>query len=451
MTASRSTPAAPDVLLTDLYQLTMMQAYWRDGMLEPAVFTLSVRRLPPERNFLLACGLDDVLAYLGNLRFSDDDIAFLRSLPHFDGAFLNWLSNLRFTGDVHAVPEGTPVFADEPILEIVAPLPEAQLVESFVLNTIHLQTLLASKAARVVAAAAGRSVVDFGMRRMHGADAALKGARAFYIAGTSATSNVLAGREYGIPVAGTMAHSYIQAHASELDAFRAFARQYPEATLLVDTYDTLGGVANVIALAGELGNDFRVRGVRLDSGDLGVLSTSVRALLDEAGLTQVRIFASGGLDEHVIADLVAHGAPIDGFGVGTAMGVSRDRASLDMVYKLAEYAGAGRIKTSPGKPILPGRKQVFRIERGGVAAEDVIARHDEELPGHALLQCVMQSGQRVGAAGDSLQAARVRAKREIEALPAEIRSLDPPTRPFVVHVSGALGRLHQRIISTVGL
>jgi nicotinate phosphoribosyltransferase len=437
-------------LLTDLYQLTMMQAYLRAGMIEPAVFTLSVRRLPPERNFLLACGLDDVLAYLETLHFSDDDLAFLGSLPHFDDAFIDALREFRFTGAVYAVPEGTPVFADEPILEVVAPLPEAQLIESCVLNTIHLQTLLASKAARVVSAAAGRSVIDFGMRRMHGADAALKGARAFYIAGANGTSNVLAGSMYAIPVAGTMAHSYIQAHESELDAFRAFVKVYPEATLLVDTYDTAGGIANVIALARELGEGFRVRGVRLDSGDLAVLSVAARAQLDEAGLDKVRIFASGGLDEHAIDDLVTQGAPLDGFGVGTAMGVSRDRASLDVVYKLAEYAGEGRIKTSPGKPILPGRKQVFRSEREGVVVEDVIARHDESLPGTPLLRCVMRDGRRTEAGAESLAAARERARQGVERLPSEIRSLGPAARPFPVHVSGALGRLHQRIIAAVG-
>jgi nicotinate phosphoribosyltransferase len=438
-----------NALLTDLYQLTMMQAYWREGLREPAVFTLSVRRLPPERNFLLACGLDDVIDYLERLRFDDDDLAFLRSLPQFDHGFIDSLREFRFTGDVRAVAEGTPVFADEPILEIVAPLPEAQFIESFVLNTIHLQTLLASKAIRVVAAAAGRSVIDFGMRRMHGVDAALKGARAFHIAGVGATSNVLAGRLYGIPLAGTIAHSYIQAHTSELDAFRAFVQTYPDAILLVDTYDSMGGVDAVIQLSRELGDAFSVRGVRLDSGDLRALSRATRARLDEAGLQQVRIFASGGLDEHIIADLVAQNAPIDGFGVGTGMGVSRDRASLDMVYKLAEYAGQPRIKTSPGKPILPGRKQVFRIERDGVASEDVIARHDEGLPGRPLLQCVMQSGTRTDAANVDLEAARRLARFEVGLLPAELRDLEPPTRPYPVHVSGALGRLHQRIIAEV--
>lgn len=437
-------------LLTDLYQLTMAQAYWREQLHEPAVFTLSVRRLPPERNYLIACGLDAALTYLEQLRFQDDTLEYLASLPYFSDEFLTELRAFRFTGDVHAVPEGTVVFADEPILEVVAPLPQAQLIETFILNQVHLQTLLASKATRVVHAAEGRAVVDFGMRRMHGADAALAGARAFYIAGVDATSNMLAGRQFGIPVAGTMAHSYIQSHASELDAFRAFVQHHPDSILLVDTYDTLAGTDNVIELARELGDAFRVRGVRLDSGDLGALAVEVRARLDEAGLGGVEIFASGGLDEYALSDLIERGAPIDGFGVGTAMGTSRDRASLDIVYKLAEYAGAGRIKTSPGKPILPGRKQVFRMERDGAMSEDVIARADEELPGTPLLEVVMRSGERLPAARRTIEDARLRARSEVARLPPQLRQLDPAPRPYPVQVSGTLGRYHQSILEQGG-
>ncbi|MCF8139102.1 MAG: nicotinate phosphoribosyltransferase, partial [Desulfotignum sp.] len=254
-------------LFTDLYELTMLQAYFHENMNQEAVFSLFVRRLPPERNFLMACGLDTVLAYLENLTFTRDSLDYLRSLGQFSDSFLEWLGHFRFTGSVRAVPEGTPVFANEPILEITAPLPQAQIIETFVMNQIHLQTLLASKAWRVVTAAQGRTVVDFGARRMHGMDAALKAARAFHIAGVAATSNVLAGKLYDLPVTGTMAHSYIQSHDNEEKAFKAFLSSFPETVLLVDTYDTLAGIHKVISLADTLGTDFKVKGVRLDSGD----------------------------------------------------------------------------------------------------------------------------------------------------------------------------------------
>ena len=259
-----SQPVASLALFTDLYELTMLQAYIEEGMTEQATFSLFARRLPERRNFVLACGLDDVLSYLESVRFNDDSLAYLASLGRFSGSFLAWLRDLRFTGDVHAVAEGTPVFANEPILEITAPIAEAQLVETFVVNQIHLQTTLASKAARVVAAARGRTVVDFGARRMHGTEAAVKAARAFFIAGVAATSNVLAGKTYGIPLAGTMAHSFVQAWPGESDAFRSFVRMYPETILLVDTYDTIRGVGRVCELARELGDRFRVKGVRLE-------------------------------------------------------------------------------------------------------------------------------------------------------------------------------------------
>ncbi|MGH6953193.1 MAG: nicotinate phosphoribosyltransferase, partial [Alphaproteobacteria bacterium] len=292
-------------LFTDLYELTMLQAYVEEGMEEEAVFSLFARRLPERRNYLLAAGLDQVLAYLETVAFTADDLAYLSSLGTFSDRFLRWLEGFGFTGDVYAVAEGTPVFANEPLVEIVAPIAEAQLVETFVMNQVHLETVLASKAARVVRAAEGRAVVDFGPRRMHGIDAALKAARAFHIAGVAATSNVLAGRIYGVPVAGTMAHSFVQAKDREADAFKAFATHFPTTTLLVDTYDTLEGVGKVIALAKELGQSFKVRAVRLDSGDLAELATKARAMLDAAGLGRVEIFASGGLDEYAIARLVA--------------------------------------------------------------------------------------------------------------------------------------------------
>jgi nicotinate phosphoribosyltransferase len=426
-------------LFTDLYELTMLRAYFEEDMLEDAVFSLFVRRLPSRRNYLVACGLEVVLDYLENLRFGDDDIAYLASLGYFDKRFLDWLRDFRFTGSVHAVAEGTPVFANEPILEVTAPLPQGQLIETFVMNQIHVQTVLASKASRVATAARGRPVIDFGARRMHGIDAALKAARAFYVGGIAATSNVLAGERYGVPIAGTMAHSYVQAHHDEAEAFAAFARIYPDTVLLVDTYDTLAGVRKVTELAGTLGEAFKIRGVRLDSGDLAALSRETRRLLNDAGLARLEIIASGGLDEDAIDRLLASGAPIDGFGVGTNLGVSHDAPALDIAYKLTEYAGKGRLKLSPGKPILPGRKQIFRGADG-----DTIARADEELPGSPLLTEVMRGGRRVGAQV-ALQEIRTRTQASIARLPEAVRGIAPAETPYPVRVSAALTHLQSDI------
>ena|SRR5437867_293196 len=438
-------PRFSPALLTDLYELTMLQAYFEEQMHEVGVFSLFVRRLPERRNYLLACGLDDVLGFLESLRFDQSALAYLDSLGRFSDRFLRYLEQFRFTGDVYAVPEGTPVFAEEPLVEIAAPLAEGQLVETFVINQIHLQTVLASKAARVVEAAQGRQVVDFGLRRIHGVDAGLKAARAFHIAGIEATSNVAAGQAYGLRVGGTLAHSYIQAHEDEYEAFRAFARLYPDTTLLVDTYDTIAGVRMVAALAQELGPDFRVGAIRLDSGDLASLSVAARRILDDAGLRSVMIFASGGLDEDQIARLLAGGAPIAGFGVGTDMGVSRDAPSLDMAYKLVEYAGRGRTKLSAGKVVLPGRKQVFRVERDGEATHDVLARHDEPIAGRALLDEVMKEGRRLPRARQTLDDARALARTELARLPKRLLNLEPARPPYRVDLSTQLAEELDRL------
>jgi nicotinate phosphoribosyltransferase len=430
-------------LFTDLYELTMLQAYLAEGMTGTAVFTLFVRRLPLHRNFLVACGLESVLASLEALRFTDDDLDYLRSLNTFSGGLLEWLRHFTFTGDIDAVPEGTALFADEPILEIVAPIGQAQLVETMVMNRVHTSTLLASKAARVVAAARGTTVVDFGARRTHGLDAALLAARASYIAGVKATSNVLAGKRYGIPVAGTMAHSYIQAHAGESDAFRAFAREFPGTTLLVDTYDTLEGVRRVVELMTQP-DPIAISAIRLDSGDLVTLSRAARQMLDAAGLQHVDIFASSDLDEWRIETLLQAGAPIDGFGVGTSMSVSNDAPSLDIVYKLSEYAGEGRTKLAPGKPVLPGRKQVFRQSTDERASGDIIARAGETLEGRALLQPVMRGGRRTTAAED-LPSIRGRAAAEIAALPERLTALSPADPPYPVRTSPALAQHHESV------
>ncbi len=430
------------VLAADLYELTMLQAYFDLGMNGASVFDLFVRRLPPTRNYLVACGLDDALHYLETVHFSSDALLYLKSLGRFSDAFLESLRSFRFTGDAYAVPEGTLVFANEPLIEVVAPIPQAQLIETFLMNTFHCQTLAASKAARVVTAAAGRTVVDFGLRRMQGLDSGLKFARGFYVAGVDATSNTLAGSAYGIPVAGTMAHSFIQAHGDEMDAFRRFLMSYPDTILLVDTYDTLRGVDHVVELARELGKDFRVRGIRLDSGDLTVLSREARRILDAAGLQKVEIFASGSLDEYTIRDLVGAGSPINGFGVGAKMAVSADAPYLDNAYKLVEYDGHPRMKFSADKVTMPGRKQIFRRND-----HDVIGLHDEKLGGEPLLVKVMEGGQRTAAGRGTLQSARERTHANLQKLPADLLQLDPAQRPYAVEISASLRALieHERL------
>ncbi|MEX2496296.1 MAG: nicotinate phosphoribosyltransferase [Woeseia sp.] len=441
--------ANQSALFTDLYELTMLQAYFTQHMTEQATFSLFARRLPPRRNFLLACGLDSVLEYLDKLRFTDGDLDYLRSLDKFSGPFLDWLQDFSFTGEVRAVAEGTPVFANEPILEVTAPLPEAQVAETFIMNQIHVQTVLATKAQRIVAAAKGRPVVDFGARRMHGTDAALKAARAFYIAGVAATSNVLAGQRYGLPLSGTMAHSYVQAHESEEQAFLEFARLYPDTVLLVDTYDTLAGVRKVISLASRLGKQFRVKSLRLDSGDLLALSKEARQLLDAAGLQGIGLFASGGLDEDAIGALLAANAPIDGFGVGTSMGVSNDAPDLDIVYKMCAYAGSGRLKLSTGKPVLPGSKQVFRLADGDRDVRDVIARAGEDLPGRPLLTCVMRNGKRLDTGAADLDTARRRAGEQIARLPDGVQAISPAASAFPVEISAALAGYRDEVAAVV--
>jgi nicotinate phosphoribosyltransferase len=441
-------------LFTDLYELTMIQAYYAEDLTAPAVFDLFVRTLPEERNFLIAAGLEEVLEYLEELRFSARALAYLESLRLFSADFLDDLAGFRFTGSVRAVPEGTVVFAGEPLLEVVAPLPEAQLVETYLLNQVTFQTLIASKAVRSVLAAEGRTVVDFAQRRTHGSDAGVKAARACYLAGFASTSSVLAGQRYGIPVTGTMGHSYIQAHDSEREAFRAFVRQYPSTVLLVDTYDTLDGVRDVIRLATELGDDFKVSAVRLDSGDLGGLAREARALLDAAGLERVGIVASGGLEERAIAEFVASGAPISVFAVGTQVGISADQPALDSVYKLVEYAARGRAKLSTAKATWPGRKQVFRRHFDGRAERDILGLADERLDGTPLLIEVMRDGRRMSRDDAGLEAARERVRASLEALPERLLALERATVPYPLEVSREVvkgrDRVRQSLVATDG-
>ncbi len=424
-------------LFADLYELTMLSAYGARGMNETATFTLFVRELPESRNFLLACGLDDLLEELASFRFHTDDIAYLRSLNMFPESLFDELPDFRFAGDVFAVAEGTPIFANEPILEVTAPIGQAQVVETLIVNQISLQTVLASKATRVVAAAGGRPVVDFGARRAQGLDAALKGARAFAIAGVAGTSLLAAGARYHIPVVGTMAHSFVQAFDDELAAFAAFAEIYPGTVLLVDTYDTLQGVRHAIELARRIGGDCRLTGVRLDSGDLDALSRAARAMLDAAGLERLKIVASGGLNEARVDALVRAGAPIDIFGVGTEMSVSADAPAVDIAYKLTEFAGSGRMKLSARKGTTPGRKQIFRQTADGFAVRDVVARRDETHEGRPLLEPSMLGGKPLKGRA-SLSVLREAGAAMIASLPPALRALDKADRAYPVVASDRL-------------
>lgn len=437
-------------LLTDLYQLTMLQTYFERGMNGTAVFEFFARKLPAGRNFLVAAGLAQCLDFLENLRFEAEELAWLAGCGRFSRAFVDSLADLRFTGTVAAVAEGTPVFPDEPLLRVVAPLREAQLVETRLINLLQFQTLVASKAARVRLAAGSRLVVDFGLRRAHGAEAGLLSARASYLAGFDGTSNMLAGMRWGIPLYGTMAHSFIQAHDSELAAFEHFARSHPQATtLLIDTWDTEAAAQALLPLAQKLAADgIAIQAVRLDSGDLGEHARKVRAILDAGGAQSIKIFASGNLDEYAVADLVAEGAPIDGFGVGTRMNVSADAPYLDCAYKLQEYAGVARRKRSEGKATWPGRKQVFRqYETAGDApgrlAGDTLTLAGDTASGEPLLRTVMEGGRCVAPA-PSLAAVRQYALAQLDALPEPLRCLDVPV-PYEVTVAEPLRALARAV------
>ena len=442
-----------DALLTDLYQFTMVDAYLAEDLQPEATFELFVRRLPRERSYLVAAGLEQALDHLLSLRFSEEQLRWLAQSVGLHARTLQWLRDFRFTGDVDALQEGTPVFAEEPLLRVTAPLPQAQLVESRLLNLVHLQTLIASKAARVVAAAGGRRLVEFGMRRAHGGEAALLAARAAFLAGFDGSSNVEAGRRFGVPLFGTMAHSYVQAHASEADAFEAFVRARPaRPVLLVDTYDTGRALAHVSALGAKLASrGLGLGGVRLDSGDLATLARQARAALDACGQRQATVFASGDLDEHRVAELVCAGAPIDGFGVGTALDTSADVPALEMVYKLQACGGRPRHKRSPGKATWPGARQVWReIGADGRLRRDVVTTATEEAPRPqsaddparvvALLQPCMRGGRllRPHPTLEALRAGHVRAR---EQLPDRLRTLEQPQPPYPVDVSARLRAL----------
>lgn len=432
-------------LLADLYQFTMLQTYLEQEMNEIAVFELFVRKLPPGRNFMVAAGLEQVLEFLENLHFTAEELDWLatRFPPHV----IRHLEQFRFAGDVHAMPEGTLFFPNEPILRITAPLPQAQLVESRIINLLHFETLIATKAARSVLAAPDKLLVDFGMRRAHGAEAGLLAARASYLAGFSGTATVLAGTIYDIPIFGTMAHSFIQAHSSESEAFEHFARSHPGNTiLLIDTYDTEAAAAKVVALANKLQADnIRIDGVRLDSGDLAQHARNVRRILDGGGLRDSTIFASGNLDEYKLHALLAAQAPIDGFGIGTALDISIDAPALDCAYKLQEYAGIPRRKHSEGKATWPGRKQVYRLYDADdcLQSDTVALERDDPQPGEPLIQPFMHAGRRLQPK-PSLHALRSRTLTGYRRLPAAMTGLESaPAYP--VAISDALKALAAQI------
>jgi nicotinate phosphoribosyltransferase len=426
----------PGALLTDLYELNMAASYLRRGMRQEATFSLFVRALPSNRGFLVSAGLEPCLAFLETFGFPEEDLDFLEEELEFPRDVVDGFAGLRFQGDVWAVPEGRIVHANEPFLEITAPIAVAQLVEPYLLNQITFQTTIASKAARCVIAAGGRDVVDFSLRRTQGLEAAVNVARVTSIVGFSATSNVEAARLYHLPVSGTMAHSYVESFPTEAEAFRAFARDFPKrTTFLVDTYDTLNGVRTAVQVIRELGLQGEL-GLRLDSGDLLELSRDSRAILDEAGLPHVRIFASGGLDEFELDRLVKAGAPIDAFGVGTRVGVSADAPTLDSAYKLVEYDGRPMIKLSSQKTSAPGRKQVFRGEGG----DTIGLREEPSLPGdEPLLVPVMRGGERTGP-HRTLDTARALFRMDLERLPERLRAIERPEQlePRVSDVLKAL-------------
>ena len=439
-------------LFADLYELTMAQAFYQQGMSAPATFSLFIRQYPPNRAYFISTGLEDVLDYLENLYFSPSSLDHLRSTGIFADDFLEHLGSFRFTGKVRAIPEGRLYFVNEPVLEVTAPVIQAQMVETFIINQVNFQTLLTTKAARCVAAAQGRGLADFASRRTHGTDAALKMARCSYVAGFQSTSNVLASQRYGIPSSGTMAHSFVSSFCSETDAFRAYASSFPDrTTLLIDTYDTVQGTWRAVQVAKELEDaGHRLVAVRLDSGDFATLSRQVRRILDESGLAYVQIVASGGLDEYQIDELVQGGAPIDQFGVGTKVGVAADTPWSDMAYKLVCYDQRPVMKLSTDKVSLPGAKQVFRVQnQDGRFERDIIGLEEDRLPGgEPLLQTVMEDGRRTGPS-PTLDEIRSRLVHDLSRLDDHHKRLYNPPR-YPIDVSPKLRSLITQVQEKIG-
>jgi len=436
-------------LFTDFYELTMCASYFDNNKFESASFDLLIRRMPRNRSFFLFAGLEQILLYLKNLKFNEKQLAFLET-QGFSEAFLDYLRKFKFTGDVWAVPEGTVMFANEPLIRVTGPIIEAQIVETFLLNTVNLQTMIATKAVQVVNAARGKDVIEFGLRREHGIDAGMKVARCSYIAGCKGTSNVLAGLRYGIPVFGTMAHSFVMSYEKEIDAFRAFVKTFPsDSTLLIDTYNDLRGAekAAIVGRELEIRGD-KLRGVRLDSGDIAETSKKVRKLLNRRGLHYVKIFASGDLDEFKIEELQNEDARIDAFGVGTRMGTSADKPYIDAIYKLCETHKNGKsapiMKLSEGKMTLPGKKQVYRFrDKNGMEEKDVIALENEEIEATPLLVKVMEKGTLTYRL-PSLMEIRANAKENLSLLPNKFKVLRK-AKKYPVELSPSLKKLIRKL------
>jgi nicotinate phosphoribosyltransferase len=434
-------------LLTDLYQLTMAQGYFREQRMGGATFSLQIRSYPPNRGYFVAAGLNDVLEYLESLSFDAEALDYLAKLSLFSDDFLHYLGGLKFNGDAWAIPEGRLFFADEPIVEITAPIIEAQIVETFVINQVHLQSLIATKAARCVHAVAGRPVVDFALRRTHGTDAGMKVARSSYLAGFGGTSNVLAGSRYAIPNIGTMAHSFVMSFEREIDAFRAYVASFPNnAILLIDTYDTLQGARNAAEVATEMaGRGHKLIGVRIDSGDLATQARAVRQILDEANLRDVNIIGSGGLDEFDLEQFSSNNAPFDSYGVGTKMGMSADAPWTDMSYKLVEYENRPVLKLSTGKVSWPGKKQIFRqLDDGKRLDRDIVTLRDETVTGaEPLLKKVMERG-KLTVTPPPLPESRSLFLEEFARLPDAFKTIRDPSR-YPVEFSPNLQRLRTEV------
>ena len=437
-------------LLTDLYQLTMAQGYFREQRLGTATCSLFIRNYPPNRGYFVCAGLHNVLDYLQSLSFDNAALDYLAAQHLFTDDFLHYLADLKFTGEVWAIAEGRIFFTDEPVLEITAPVIQAQIAETLVINQVHLQSLIATKAARCVHAAGGRPVVDFALRRTHGIDAGMKVARASYLAGFAGTSNVMAGKNYGLPIVGTMAHSFVMTFEREIDAFRAYAASFPRATiLLIDTYDTLAGARNAATVAGEMATrGEKLIGVRIDSGDLPAQARAVRRILDEAGLGEVKILGSGGLDEYDLGDFSLAQVPFDSYGVGTKMGTSADAPWTDMSYKMVEYAGRPVQKLSTGKISWPAKKQVFRrLDADGRLGSDVIGLRADNIAGaEPLLRKVMDRGIALRLA--DLEASRATLLEEFKRLPEPVKATRNPAR-YPVEFSPALQKLRDEVESDI--
>ncbi|MCK4430399.1 MAG: nicotinate phosphoribosyltransferase [Candidatus Aminicenantes bacterium] len=439
-------------LFTDLYELTMAASYYDHGMFEPATFSLFIRKYPTSRRYFISAGLADVLDYLKDLKFASDDLNYLEETGLFKPGFLSYLEKFRFTGDVFAIPEGRLFFVNEPIIEITAPLIESQIVETFIINAINLQVMIATKASRCVHVAWPRKLVDFSLRRTHGIDAGMKVARASFIGGFEGTSNVLAGKIYGIPIFGTMAHSFVISFEKEIDAFRAFAQSFPEnVVLLVDTYDTVSGTVKAAEVGREMAlKGQKLKGVRLDSGDIAYLSRKVRKILKRTGLRETTIFASGAFDEYKIQRILDQAGDIDSFGVGTKMGVSADAPYLDMAYKLVKYAGRPVLKLSPEKITLASEKQIFRFTTSkGKLKRDVIGLREDKLEGgEPLLNRVMTRGKVISEFSDLFRIQKIFLD-EFSKLDFKLKSLEKKETEYRVSLSPRLKSLQSRIVNTL--